>query len=195
VIRLIDTFSDDPHGWDGTTLVFASLRQPEIKIYRKNKGSIEFIMPTWDLQELRLINQVQKNGLKLEDEKLQETFEKYGGVPRNICREDEILENSLEEAIHLSNLEELIEIANSKKVDASHYSHRILEMCPLYSNLRNRCVIKFLSEWIAEKVFLALDEKTHSKLVNFALLNQDPLTSSLRGKIFEFFVHRLFRNA
>jgi hypothetical protein len=192
VIRLVDAESHQRNGWVRVTIVFASPGAPNLKAYREYRDSVEFIMPTWSLEELKLANEVCIEPA-LDFDELERRYYKFGGIPGFIWQNPikfNILLN--DESISSTDLSDVVKSANSRKVDVKHYNHRILQMVPSNPDLCFVCYVTFLSDAIAEEVFPSLEVKALESLLQFALIDREDTTCMLRGKIHELFVHILF---
>ncbi|EGZ27460.1 hypothetical protein PHYSODRAFT_387403, partial [Phytophthora sojae] len=151
VIRLVDEESSRLRGWNGVSILFASL---EVRGMRKFAREGLFIMPIWTLRELQTSNALLKGNSKLSEDELKARYDMYGGVPRRIfapCQGG--FERDLMTAVNCVDVLELLDlVANRKFVNAVNMSDRILGMVPMekYFNFFHR--LEFLSIKIAGRV-------------------------------------------
>jgi broad-specificity NMP kinase len=155
-------------------------------------GAVSLVMPTWSYEEIEECQQVAFSQLTREEVK--ESFFKWGGNPRYVLQ-------FAKETSHQIELEQALESTDLKKLQDSigaadrreDISDRLVHMVVLdapddyihYS-------IRFASNYIGEKVVEALLRKNEEELIEFLSASDGKGdVGSLRGILFEPFVHRL----
>ncbi|RHZ85215.1 hypothetical protein Glove_69g70 [Diversispora epigaea] len=180
----------EPKSVKAKTILLCSPRKDHYKNFDKYVGTTIRYMPVWSPEEIeacrvRIFD-------RLDKAKVEDLFSKWGGIPRFILEkaQDSIQQLLLEEAIVKNSNPKIFNFVG--EIDhADDISHRLIH---IHTNTYTDKIIRFASEYVAEKVTYQLEKDYRRELINFvtasSLINE---YSALRGFIFENIAHRILQ--
>ena len=207
VLRLVDgkTAAGQLTGWKGSTILFASPSNasPDNKPtdLMKNYESYYFVMPVWNDEELQDANELLDVSLQQSEAELMEKVQLAGHIPRFVLSKKitfDMLLVEVKAVLSTANLLNMLQFVKEKNgVGDHHYSHRLLKMVPIdfSRTVRAGFCLDFLSREIARLALIGLEQQVVADFKKFALENNDSDSAIFRGNIYEYLIHRRFKNA
>jgi hypothetical protein len=184
---LTDTLSDPPGHLDAVTILVSSpARRHYSKLLKELPCPPLHYLPLWSLEELQLVG----SHYGKPPEKVEERFDKIGGLARFVLEEDEDLEKTINQSIGSLALDKIMSITLGNVSKEDQISHRIVHFEVKPPNY-TECTVIMASAYVLEKALqtFLLFEETDVK--RFLLLSADvPSLAVLRGFVFESYVHQ-----
>jgi hypothetical protein len=195
VIRLIDppVFGTELLGWKGFSILFTS---PGLEgLHEFKKGSrMNLFMPPWTLEELLECNKECRLGIKTD--LIEERFDEIGGIARHVF-DFNLYQSALADLENFMGNKAIINlldiVKSSGQANPKDYSHRILVMNP--STDFSKYSLGFTSKKVCMRIFEKFYNEKKNDLLKFIdMKDEDNLTASMRGELFERFVISLFKS-
>ena len=207
ILRLVDgkTAPGKLTGWKGSTVLFSSPSNASLENrptdLMKGYESYYFFMPVWEDEELKDANELLDVSLRQSEAELMKKVELAGHIPRFVLLKETTLDMLLMDiraVLNTANLLSLLSFVKEKiGVGDSNYSHRFLKMAPMDSSrtVRAGFCLDFLSRGISRLALIESEKQVVAEFKKFALENKDSDSAKFRGTIYEFLIHRRFKNA
>ncbi|CAG8543050.1 4893_t:CDS:2 [Ambispora gerdemannii] len=189
VYYLLDTMEPQIKLCNARKIVVSSPNRERYKEYEKGKLVDTRIMPTWDLEELEILQSIIH--LNTDFIKLRELYSLWGGIPRYVVEKAEMESSQrlLEVALATADFDKIIQsIGNidSKK----DVSHRLIHITCDEKYLQTGVI--FASKWIADNLLDRFEQLCFEKVKSFLFGNGgQSACSGLRGQLFEAYAHKV----
>jgi len=182
---LID--SKIPKKYNCIILLATSPHSEILKEFAKREGGISTkYMPPWDLDEIMLLNKLNYPDFSQED--VSQTFEYFGGIPRMIF--GHVDPQQIEGILKMEDKLLKCLIYDLETSEPNDMSHKIMHLHVVEGSEYKKFKMKYATKLIAKKVFQTLQERKKKELELFLKYNHG---SSLRGILFEFYVHDMLK--
>ena len=189
---LLDTVS--PSEVRAITILVCSPNPKIYKEFRKMSNSTIRYMPPWSWEEIVKCRDALYPGIN--DDKLTILYDHWGGIPRYILEkcDDPSQDALLEKAIASANLEKCLQSVGERE-SPEDISHRILHIITSNSTGYTSTTMKYASPYVAQEIATRFTLQQHESLCHFLLASEGyGTTSSLRGQLFEGYVHNMLKN-
>jgi len=179
-----------PRNVKAFTIVASSPNPNNYHDLSNRTNNAKFYMPCWNWEEvsstLNFLPQLDRNTVK-------DRFDKYGGKPRYIFTIKDTWHTALEDAIATTDIEDLKQSAGNLEAVRSA-SHKILKYDVDISTEYQEHQVSYASEYIADRMSHKLLTNMESQTLDFLRISADlPLIASVRGTLFERYVHNVLQ--
>ncbi|RIB25686.1 hypothetical protein C2G38_2165288 [Gigaspora rosea] len=170
-------------------IVVSSPNRDRCKQYEKGRLVDTRIMPTWDLEELEVLQQ--NIYLNTNFNRLRELYALWGGIPRYVVEKAEMKssQNLLEMALASVDFNRIIQSVGNIK------SNEDLRHCLIHITCNEeylRTGVIFASKWVADHLLSHFEQLYFEEVKTFLFWSRSqPAFSGLRGTVFEAYAHKV----